>query len=50
LREHGSDGGVCFGLLVLASEEVQRFYPDMGVLYLQRIGDMASATLLRVVG
>ncbi len=50
LREHGQDGGVCFGLLVLASEEVQRFYPDMGVLYLQRIGDMASAALLRVVG
>lgn len=50
LREHGYDGGVCFGLLVLASEEVSRFYPDMGVLYLTRIGDMASAALLRVVG
>lgn len=49
LREHGQDGGVCFGLLVLASEEVQRFYPDMGVMYLERIGDLASAALLRVV-
>ncbi|HTH40797.1 MAG TPA: DUF484 family protein [Rhodocyclaceae bacterium] len=50
LREHGHDGGVCFGLLVLASEEVERFYPDMGTLYLSRIGDMASSALLRVVG
>lgn len=50
LREHGHDGGACFGLLVLASEEVERFYPDMGTLYLSRIGDMASAALLRVVG
>jgi uncharacterized protein YigA (DUF484 family) len=50
LREHGHDGGACFGLLVLASEEIQRFYPDMGTLYLSRIGDMASAALLRVVG
>lgn len=50
LREQGKDGGACFGLLVLASEEVQRFYPDMGVLYLDRIGDIASAALLRVAG
>lgn len=50
LREQGQDGGACFGLLVLASEEVQRFYPDMGVLYLNRIGDIASAALLRVAG
>ena len=50
LREQGQDGGACFGLLVLASEEVQRFYPDMGVLYLNRIGDITSAALLRVAG
>ncbi|HQR04803.1 MAG: DUF484 family protein [Proteobacteria bacterium] len=48
LREPG--GGVCFGLLVVASEEEARFYPDMGVLFLTRIGDQAGAALLRVVG
>jgi uncharacterized protein YigA (DUF484 family) len=47
LRE-GSDGA-CFGLLLLGSEEPQRFYAEMGTLYLQRIGDMAAAALLRVV-
>lgn len=45
LRE---SGGVCFGLLVMASEEAHRFYPELGTLYLERIGDMASAALLRV--
>jgi len=48
LREQGF-GGACFGLLVLASEDVNRFYPDMGTLYLSRIGDLAGAALLRVV-
>lgn len=36
-----------FGLLVLASEDPQRFYPEMGILYLQRLGDLVSAALLR---
>jgi uncharacterized protein YigA (DUF484 family) len=45
LREQG---GACFGLLVMASEEPHRFYPELGTLYLERIGDMASAALLRV--
>ncbi len=49
LREQAV-GGVCFGLLVLASEDAHRFYPDMGTLYLSRIGDLAGAALLRVVG
>jgi uncharacterized protein YigA (DUF484 family) len=40
--------GVCFGLLVMASEEPHRFYPELGTLYLERIGEMASAALLRV--
>lgn len=48
LREQGF-GGACFGLLVLASEDAHRFYPDMGTLYLSRIGDLAGASLLRVV-
>lgn len=47
LREQG---GACFGLLVMASEEAHRFYPELGTLYLERIGDLASAALLRVVG
>ncbi len=41
-------GGECFGLLVMASEEAHRFYPELGTLYLERIGEMASAALLRV--
>jgi uncharacterized protein YigA (DUF484 family) len=43
-------GGVCFGLLVMASEEPHRFYPELGTLYLERIGEMAAAALLRVAG
>lgn len=50
LREGGGEQGACFGLLLLASEEAHRFYPEMGTLYLQRIGDMAAAALRRVVG
>ena len=30
------------GLLVLASEDAQRFYPEMGTVFLQRIAEMAS--------
>lgn len=48
LREQGF-GGACFGMLVLASEDAHRFYPDMGTLYLARIGDLAAAALLRAV-
>jgi len=36
-----------FGLLALASEEAERFYPEMGTVYLKRIGDMVGAALLR---
>lgn len=38
------------GLLALGSEEEERFYPEMGTLYLARIGGMASAVLLRTLG
>ena len=38
-----------FGLLALASEDSLRFYPEMGTLYLKRIGEMVSAALLRFV-
>jgi uncharacterized protein YigA (DUF484 family) len=37
------------GLMLLASEDVQRFYPEMGTLYLQRLGDIVSAALARYV-
>ncbi len=43
-------GEETFGVLVLASEEAHRFYPEMGTLYLERIGDMAAAALGRVLG
>jgi len=36
-----------FGLLALASEDEQRFYPDMGTLYLKRLGDLVSAAVQR---
>lgn len=40
-------GGEVFGLLALASEDPQRFYPEMGTLYLTRLGELAAAALLR---
>ena len=36
-----------FGLLSLGSEDPGRFYPGMGTLYLARIGELASAALVR---
>jgi uncharacterized protein len=37
----------CFGMLVLGSEDASRFYPEMGTVYLKRLGELASASLLR---
>ena len=34
-----------FGLLALGSEDPHRFYPDMGTLYLRRIGELVAASL-----
>ena len=34
-------------LLALASEDPQRFYPEMGTLYLRRLGEIAAAALER---
>ena len=39
--------GRSFGLLALASEDAQRFYPEMGTLYLKRLGEVAAAALQR---
>lgn len=38
------------GMLALGSEDPQRFYPDMGTIYLVRIGELAAAALLRSLG
>jgi uncharacterized protein YigA (DUF484 family) len=35
------------GLLALASEDPQRFYPEMGTLYLRRLGEIAAAAIAR---
>jgi hypothetical protein len=34
-----------FGLLAMGSEDAQRFYAEMGTLYLRRIGELAAAAL-----
>jgi len=39
--------GETFGLLALASEDPQRFYPEMGTLYLKRLGDLIGAAIAR---
>lgn len=48
LREE--PGAKAFGLLVLASGDAQRFTPDMGTDFLERIGELASAALARLRG
>ena len=40
-------GNACIGMLALASEDPKRFYPEMGTLYLKRLGGLASAALQR---
>jgi uncharacterized protein len=39
--------GDTLGVLALASDDPQRFYPEMGTLYLERIGDLVAAALSR---
>jgi uncharacterized protein YigA (DUF484 family) len=39
----------CFGVVALASEDPKRFYPEMGTLYLSRIGELVSHALWRYV-
>jgi len=36
-----------FGLLALASEDAKRFYPEMGTLYLKRLGELIGTSLVR---
>ena len=40
-------GNEAFGLLAMASEDARRFYPEMGTLYLKRLGELGSAALAR---
>ncbi|HXF67364.1 MAG TPA: DUF484 family protein [Burkholderiales bacterium] len=42
LRDHET-----FGLLALASEDPQRFYPEMGTLYLERLGELIGTAIAR---
>ena len=43
------NGGGTVGMIALGSEEPQRFYAGMGTLYLERLGEMTSAALARVL-
>lgn len=38
-----------YGVLILASEEAGRFFPEMGTLYLERLGQLAAAALDRLL-
>jgi uncharacterized protein YigA (DUF484 family) len=38
------------GLLALGSDDADRFVPDMGTLYLERIGELLGASLIRELG
>lgn len=42
------NGGGTIGMVALGSEDIQRFYADMGTLYLERLGELVSAALGRV--
>lgn len=41
--------GIDFGVVALASEDPARFYPEMGTLYLARIGELLAHALWRFV-
>jgi uncharacterized protein YigA (DUF484 family) len=43
LTLHAGSGTI--GMLVLASEDKERFYPGMGVMFLQRISEVVSSAL-----
>jgi uncharacterized protein YigA (DUF484 family) len=41
--------GTPVGLLVMASDDEKRFYPEMGTVFVKRIGELISAALTRFV-
>ncbi len=47
--KRGFDRSEVFGAIVMASEVADRFYAEMGTLYLSRISEMVSAALLKFV-
>ena len=49
LRETGvgAGSGACIGMLAMGSEDTERFYPGMGILYLSRLGELAGSALSR---
>ncbi|MDR3323070.1 MAG: DUF484 family protein [Zoogloeaceae bacterium] len=46
LKEGSTSGSI--GMIALGSEDRERFYPDMGTLYLERLGELVSAVLARL--
>ena len=38
-----------FGVLALGSDDAKRFFPDMGTLYLKRLGELISTALRRFI-
>ena len=42
--------GDTIGMVALGSEDPERFYPDMGTIYLVRIGELAAAAFARTLG
>jgi uncharacterized protein YigA (DUF484 family) len=43
------NGGGTIGMIAMGSEDGERFYNGMGTIYLERLGEMASAALARVL-
>ncbi len=43
-------GGGTIGMIALGAYDVERFYAGMGTLYLDRLGEMASAAIARTLG
>lgn len=41
-------GSEVIGMLALGSDDPQRFYPEMGTLYLTRLGELLTAAIQRV--
>lgn len=41
------DGAATIGMIALGSEDGRRYYADMETLYLERLGEMVSAALVR---
>lgn len=43
------NAGGTFGMVALGSEDMDRFYADMGTLYLERLGELVSAAIGRTL-